>query len=61
MQAAIDSKTPVSTQTLIQSKCVKREAQGSMATIEDDDERLLAEIGYEQVGALVQISLDPMV
>jgi hypothetical protein len=61
MQASIGSKTPISTQTPIQSKRVKREAQGSMATIEDDDERLLAEIGYEQVGALMQISLDRVV
>jgi hypothetical protein len=28
-----------------------------MATIEDDDERLLAEIGYEQVRVSPQISL----
>lgn len=32
-----------------------------MATIEDDDERLLAEIGYEQVRVLLPISPDPVV
>jgi hypothetical protein len=32
-----------------------------MATIGDDDERLLAEIGYEQVRLLLQVKLDLVV
>jgi hypothetical protein len=56
MQASTDLKSPVFTQTSSQSGDLKREARGPMATIEDDDERLLAEIGYEQVRESPQIS-----
>jgi hypothetical protein len=61
MQTSTDSKTPVSTETASQSKDLKKETRESMATIEDDDERLLAEIGYEQVRVLLPISPDPVV
>jgi hypothetical protein len=57
IQASTDSKSPVFTQTSSQSGDLNREARGPMATIEDDDERLLAEIGYEQVRVSPQISL----
>jgi hypothetical protein len=61
MQTSTDSKTPVSTETASQSKDLKKETRESMATIEGDDERLLAEIGYEQVRVLLPISPDPVV
>jgi hypothetical protein len=44
-----DVKDPIPVETSSQSRPLKREAAGPMATIQDDDERLLAEIGYEQV------------
>lgn len=61
MQTSTDLKTPVSAETASQSKDLKEETRESMATIEDDDERLLAEIGYEQVRELPPISPDPVV
>lgn len=51
--ASTDVKAPIAVQNPVQhsatSKTPKRSG-AAMATIEDDDERLLAEIGYEQVG-----------
>lgn len=61
MQASVDSKTPVLTEISSKSRAPKREGRDLMATIEDDDERLLAEIGYEQVRVLLQLSLDLVV
>ena len=59
MQTSTASKAPASTKALSQSKDL--EARESMATIGDDDERLLAEIGYEQVRVLLPKSLDLVV
>lgn len=57
MQASADSKTLVLAHTASQSKDPERGASGAMATIQDDDERLLAEIGYEQVRIRLQYHL----
>jgi hypothetical protein len=61
MEVSTESKTPIATQTSIQSQRLKSGTGGSMATIGDDDERLLAEIGYEQVRLLLQVKLDLVV
>jgi len=61
MRLSTDLKTLVPTETSSQSRDSKKEGTGPMATIEDDDERLLAEIGYEQVRVLRQPSPDPVV
>lgn len=61
MQALTDSKTPVAIEASSHSRDLTKESRESMATIEDDDERLLAEIGYEQVRVLLPRSLDLVV
>jgi len=40
-------------QTSATSKPSKQQPGAGMATIHDDDERLLAEIGYEQVSSII--------
>lgn len=50
MPVSIGAQTTGSAKSLTLPNRPKKSA---MATIEDDDERLLAEIGYEQVRALL--------
>jgi hypothetical protein len=49
MSVSPDIKTPIPVESEKLPKRGKQAAGPTMATIEDDDERLLAEIGYEQV------------
>ena len=58
MPAALDVKTSVSIKTSAPPKLPEK-VERAMATIEDDDERLLAEIGYEQVRVLLLNLLKP--
>lgn len=45
-----DKKRTSSEQPATATGKVERQNAGQMATMHDDDERLLAQIGYEQVG-----------
>lgn len=58
MSASLDVKTPTSKEHPGEAKSPGKETGVRMATIEDDDERLLAEIGYEQVRIFSETALD---
>ena len=51
--ASTDQKSPVADVSSITTKEVRATQRGrTMATIEDDDERLLNQIGYNQVNTI---------
>lgn len=55
--ASSDVKSPIaSAQSLSSGSATGKQAVSRMATIQDDDERLLAQIGYEQVRSSFPLS-----
>lgn len=57
--ASIDEKSPAEGVSIVRNKEEKSTRGRTMAAVEDDDERLLNQIGYTQV-ILPQISVDSL-